>query len=73
MNLKSSTLFQRGLEFKEKLEESNNPLLVKTLDTMGAASDLGSRVAKKVTGESETAGNIFREFFLFVSFLTAFV
>lgn len=42
--------------FKERLEESNNPLVAKTMDTVGAASDLGARVAKKVTGESETAG-----------------
>lgn len=32
---------------------------MKTLDTVGAASDLGARVAKKVSGESETAGFVF--------------
>ncbi len=50
-----SRFFQRGLEWKESLEESQNPMVAKAMDTMGAASDVGSRVVNRVRSGSETA------------------
>ncbi len=59
-SFRRSRLFQRSLEFKESLEESQNPMVAKTMDTVGAAADVASRVVNKIRGGSETANALGR-------------
>ena len=55
---KSSKLYQKGLEFKERLEDSENVVVAKTMDSLGAAADLGRSGVKKISGETETAASL---------------
>jgi hypothetical protein len=59
-SFRRSRLYQRTLEWKESMEESQNPMVAKTMDTVGAAADVASRVVNKVRGGSETANALAR-------------
>jgi hypothetical protein len=59
-SFRRSRLYQRTLEWKESMEESQNPMVAKTMDTVGAAADVASRVVNKVKGGSETANALGR-------------